>query len=613
MKRATIGIGAICSLVALVGALIPWTLSDHSIRNQIARQIRETTGLTMDPPSRMAFALLPRPLIKLENVTVHDRRGAFLVQAPVMKGDLRLISLLTGRIELSSISLFEPTMTVNIDGRPLIQKGALARASVAAPASAQAVLADAARLAVLRVVSGRILIRSPSRGFDASFRHVNANLDWPRLNAPASFSATGDWRGQSGSLTAWVGSPAAWLRGGTSQLALLEKSSICSIKLDGALAAGSDWRFRGQTSASTPSLSAFTAWLNDEASLPRAFGRASFTARAVADKTALAFDNLRLSLGNSDFEGSAALRSTATRPLISATLATDSLSLAPYLAELPKTVGYDGLWSHKPLAKSLGPLDLDLRISASKANLGRVEFSDLGMAVLLENGRLRFDMPEAKVYGGTLKARAIVAPAGGVQSLRASASFANIDAAALLWAASGFDRLSGTASGQFSVQSNGVAIADLMRGLVGTAKFSLSKGEFLGIDLERALRRIDTRPLSVAEEVHGGGTSFDTFSGALSFANDKAELQNVVLTGPGAQMTFKGDALLGERTLHIAAQARQAGSDGKVSPNGSHLNMKIRGFWNDPRLVLNAARLVRRSEAAAPLFQVGDSPAPGPR
>lgn len=603
MRRVTIGIGAAVALAALMGALVPWTLSGHAIRDQIASQFLSTTGLTMDPPTRVAFALLPRPLIKIENLKAHDNHGGFSVRARVVKGDLRLLALMTGRIELSSITLFHPAMSVDIDRHPLVTKGAIARASGAPAASAQAAKADAARLAVVRMVGGDIAIRSKSRKFRSTLRNVTAKLDWRRLDAPASLSGTGTWRGRTASLTAWFGRPSDLLRGSASPLTLRVDCALGFVRLDGSLRAGASWRFAGQTKAATASLSDVAEWLDENAILPRAFGRASLSARAKADAKAFSFSDVRLSLGGSNFEGSAALRTTAARPALSATLATDALAVTPYLAELPNAFGEDGSWSRRPLSRDLGGLDLDLRISATQARIGQVEMSDLGMAILLENGRLQIDLPEAKAYGGTLKARAAIAPAGDVQTLSASASFAGVDAGGLLWATNGYDKLSGTGSGQFSVHSSGEAVADLVRGLVGQAQFKVTKGAFVGIDFERALRRINNRPLSVAAEVHGGSTDFDILSGSLAIADDKASLQNVVLAGAGARVGLSGDALLGERALRIGVEARQAGPDGQASAKGSHLTMKIRGFWDDPKLVLNVDKLVRRSRAAAPLFE----------
>jgi AsmA protein len=108
--------------------------------------------------------------------------------------------------------------------------------------------------------------------------------------------------------------------------------------------------------------------------------------------------------------------------------------------------------------------------------------------------------------------------------------------------------------------------------------------------------------LSVASEVRGGRTSFDAFSGRVTFANDEADLHDVALVGPGVRLSLTGDLSLAEKALEVTVLARQAGSDGSPSAGGSQLSVQAVGYWDDPRLVIDAASLVRRSEAAAPLF-----------
>jgi len=590
------------AFAGVVGALVPWPLSGHAIRNQIIEQVRRATGLKMDSPTRVAFALLPRPLIKIEGVDVHDSHGDFSLTSHVAKGALRLTALFTGHIELSSITLFHPDLSVKLQERPLARRGAIARASAAAAGSSQAARADAARLGVVRMIGGRIALRDPARGFGAVFSDVDAKLDWARMSGPATLSGAARWRGRRASVRAWLGKPSALLRGSVSAFTIRAQSGFTAARFDGSVRTGPNWQFKGRTSAFTSSVFDAAQWL-DGMAVPAAFGSASVSAQAQADAKAIALKNLRLSLGGSRFEGSAALRTNRARPILSATVATSALAVTPFLSELPPAFGEDGSWSQSPLSRDLGGLDLDLRISATRAKLGGLALSNLGMEVLLEKNRLQFDLPEAKAYGGMVKARVSIAPAGGVQTLSGSATFSKVDAGRLLWAAAEYDRLSGTASGGFSVQSRGASVADLVRGLTGRADFTVSRGEFAGVDFERALRRINSRPLSVASEVHGGGTYFDTLSGGLTFGGGAAALNNVALAGPGVHVALAGEALIGRRALRLAVTARQAGPHGSPSADGSHMTVKVRGSWDEPRLVLNVDKLVRRSEAAAPLFE----------
>ena len=592
------------AIVALAAALLPWNLSDGAIREQILAQAQESIGLSPQMPARVTFSMLPRPRVKVEDFSILDQRSGFSVSAKVAKGDLRLLALASGKIELSSLTLFQPSIVVDIDRSPMQPQGAIARASGVSPTSPEAASMDSTRLAIVRVVGGELSIRSRRRRFETRFDNLDAKLDWRLLGGPASLTATGDWRGRSAALTAWIGRPVELLRGGASPIKISENSELLTSRFDGSLQAGSAWRLVGRMDGSSPALQALGRWVGDPAAgaLPRAFGSATLGGRISAGEDGLSFTEAAVSVGGSDFEGDAALRLTGPRPVLSATLASESLSLTPYLADFPALFDQDGGWSDRTIPTDFGNLDLDLRMSAARAKINRVELSDLGFTVLLNGGRLDLSLAEAKAYGGALKGQATLIRSTDGETLSGSANFSNLELGGMLWDADDCDRLNGAATGQFSLDSRGASVAELLRGLRGSAQFNVQHGEVVGIDLEQALRRVEKRPLSVALEVRAGRTTFDTFAGGLSFGDDKAKLQNVRLAGPGAKVDLSGETLLGERALAIKAVAQQAGSDGAPTAGGARLTMNVEGYWDEPHLVLDVDSLVRRSEAAAPLF-----------
>jgi hypothetical protein len=73
-------------------------------------------------------ALLPRPRIKIEEVTIHDRDGKLLIKSGTVRGNLRLLPAFAGRMEVSSLSLTAPDIDIDLDGKPLSGEGAIARA-----------------------------------------------------------------------------------------------------------------------------------------------------------------------------------------------------------------------------------------------------------------------------------------------------------------------------------------------------------------------------------------------------------------------------------------------------------------------------------------------------
>ena len=124
-------LGAGLGALVIAAALAPWTFSGTAVRKEIARQMRETVGLTMVSDGRTTLALLPRPRIKVADVTVRDRNGSLRMQAGILP-------MLAGRLELSSVTLVSPQLDIDIEAKPLTSEGAIARASEARPASPEA-------------------------------------------------------------------------------------------------------------------------------------------------------------------------------------------------------------------------------------------------------------------------------------------------------------------------------------------------------------------------------------------------------------------------------------------------------------------------------------------
>lgn len=115
---------------------------------------------------------------------------------------------------------------------------------------------------------------------------------------------------------------------------------------------------------------------------------------------------------------------------------------------------------------------------------------------------------------------------------------------------------------------------------------------------------MDKRPLSIGGEMRSGRTGFASAAGTFAVSTGVASLQDFVIDGPGTTMRVSGAARIADRALDLNAIARQSGSKGDGGPQ---LRVDIKGSFDDPHLVLDAASLIRRSEAAAPLF--GPKPA----
>ena len=104
-------------------------------------------------------------------------------------------------------------MQIDLDGRPMPPDSVIGRAADAAPATAEAASADAARLGAVTLVDGRARLISKQLSPDLSIDAINVTLDWRKPGAAAMVTGQAQIRGETAAIAAWIASPAGLLRG----------------------------------------------------------------------------------------------------------------------------------------------------------------------------------------------------------------------------------------------------------------------------------------------------------------------------------------------------------------------------------------------------------------
>lgn len=588
----------------LGAALAPWTLSGDALRRELAEQVMQTAGLRASAEGKATFAVLPRPRIKLENVIISDDNGALVINSDVLKGNLRILPLLAGRMELASVQLISPDIAYDHHDAPISRQGAIARASDALPATPEAAGADQARLGTISIIDGTARIKTRGAKDSLTIDDINLTLDWPRLSAPASLNGSISWKGETAEIAAWLGKPAAVLRGEESSATLKIDSRSLQATANGAISATPRLQFEGRVNAASHSMRALLASFGLQLPLPGPLANVSLSGNARASIRSLALSSLRMSIDGNAFEGALAVQATHARPAISGTLASESLVLAPMITDLPSLTSAEGQWNREQLSlAALDFADLDLRFSATRTRIGRAVFDDAGCSIMLSNGRLDITLGQARAYNGQIKGRLSLTPAERGLDLRATGVFAKVDAGAMMKEALRSIRLTGEASGQITLEGAGDSVADIIRSLDGSAQISFKNGDILGLDLEQALRRVEKRPLSIVTEVRSGRTGFDSASVSARLNDGTVAINEAIVSGLGVQLAVTGTASLVDRALNLRAMARQTGPNATARENGPQLMLDIRGPWDDPSLMFDKESLIRRSEAAAPLLR----------
>jgi AsmA protein len=611
VRRLLVGVAAtILVLFGVAAGLATWLYSPAATLAAVTRQINEATGLYVAAREGPRLFLTPRPHLVMSGVAFADRNKALQIEATELRGNLKLLPLFAGRLELDSATLTRPRARVDLDAAPIDAPGAATHAAAAQAGSMAAQKADDFRLGLVHIVDGALRLRR--EGVDYAADRISATLDWRKVGEHALLTSALDWRGERLQLVFWVARPGMFLRGDASVVTARIDGESMRLEAQGVAQSGANARFSGRVAGSAASAREALALFTVEAPFPGPFGDAEFSAQATIAPREAAFRDLRVLVDGNAFDGELTVRQEDGRPYVCATLKSDFVALKPLLADAPPLVGPDGQWSPKPLdLPDLTGADVDVKIAARHARFGRLTLDGASMTAALRDGALDLSLAEAEAYRGRLKARFSFKPAGRDLSMHAVAQTAGVDARALLWDSFGKEAVGGGLDSMVTVDAHGESVADMVRSLNGRASLTLTDGEIAGVDFDRALRRFEKRPLSSAQDIRSGSSPLTRAQATLLIEGGVATLEDGVASGPGFTLNFTGAANLAERSLAVKAAAREADAMGKPRDKGLQIAFDLAGPWDELKIAPDPKAFIRRSGAAAPLLP--EPPAEEPR
>lgn len=568
----------------------PYLFAGATLEGAVAEQLRATAGLTFYAGISGRFDLLPRPHLVFYETKVADPSGTIQVGAEEFDGDVRLLPLIVGRIELTSITLIKPRLTIDLDGKAVQAESFIGRAMRAGGSPVDR------PLGVVTLVDGTTTIKSKALRQPAELKDVNVTLDWRDLDSPATVAGSLSMSGTAADFTAWFAQPSGLMRGDHSAVAVRLHSAPLDLSATGDLVNGAATAFRGHLSAKAPSGAALLDLAGKPATLLAPFANLSLNADASVgidpdDDVSVDLQKLALRADGNAYEGALAFQAGA-RPSLSGTLATEQLSLMPFFSRMTALREANGRWSSLRLVGSAPTLlDLDLRISATHVRAPPFTVDDAALAVMTRGKRTEVALVEGKAYGGTAKGRISIGVANGEVTLRGSGSLGGADAATLTWDAFGRQLAAGTLSASANVETNGDSLAGLMRNLQGWAKGGATDGEILGVDVERALRERQRNDLGAAlKALRSGRTPFSTLTIGARLVDGVATLDQGAVKTPDANLAVAGSADIGARRLDLHLNAAPSDAATPRNPKAPPLAFGLQGSFDKVTLRPAVAR-----------------------
>jgi AsmA protein len=596
MSRRVVFLIALISLAILGAAAVPWNLTGTRLSATVARHLRANYGLNFTVEGESTFALLPTPRVKFEGMKLSFPNEALKAEGGTLRGELRLLSLLLGRIELSEIMLSETRITAS--------EGALWSQDWQALLKDRLGAAHARRL----VVAASTLRWSDRK--DADLDKVNVLINWAGSEEPLYAVGSASWRGETVAVEKASFHPISLASNQLSPISLTLTAPSGRVAVTGEIQLGEDPRLTGESLVEATSLRNFTRWSGLKLPFGSQIQALSIQGDVSMNRRRLSWPSVVVSLGDDKLEGTMAVRLDSERPLITGTLAAEGLNLSDFVRPLVQARLGSGGWSDEPidLAAATGS-DLDLRISATSARMRSLRMDNMAASVLVRPGRIEASIGRADLYQGTVKGRLALTTTGAVSEMKSQATFDGVDLAAFLGAVGEPRWITGLAQGQIVLEGTGQTPAELVRQTNGRANVTVGEGELVGIALDDALRRVEKRPLLASLNWRGGRTPFDQAHAQLAVNAGIGTVSEGRVTAPGMMMGLQGDISLRDRSLAMKAEVSLANQAPNAVPM---IAFDLSGNWDNVEVRPEARSLIERSGAAKPLFgpRVQSAPAP---
>jgi AsmA protein len=573
---------AAVGLAAVVALANPWPLAEKRVHAWAVKSLSGQTGLSVSGSGRAEIAFLPTPRIILKDVRAEAE--GLRIETQRVRVDIRVLTLLAGRADISDVTLYAPQVSVAIGEDADLLSVLTSRALSDLPATP--------RLHVRE--NGSLFLRRGQQIVSLA-RNVRGSIAARQSGEPAQIEAQWLWRGED--IAVSFASDSA-TRAIQPMLAL--RSGPFALDFTGARRSGpaDPGPLSGTFSLRSPSLSRLNTWLASGSPVLLPLGATTLAGQLILGPASAELKAAMVQIGNDQLQGALDWRKTDGRWRLGGTLAGRSLEIGgpngsfdaqrfgPFDPASTIPLDVDDLFAH----------DIDLRLSLDRVRLPGLALTELAAQINGARNRLDLTIVNAGLHKGVLRARASLSRADGVVELKGQVSGDRVDLGALTADMLDTRRMTGTGSLQLQVDMAGRTGAELTSSAAGRLAFSARNGDFQGMNLNDAMRRIERQPLAAARDWRGGRTSFEQLIVNGQIRDGVLELGEARAVGAGYRLTLGGRLLFTDKLMQIAGTVQ--------SPNGQiGVPFDIAGALLEPIINVNTRVLIERSGAASPFLQ----------
>lgn len=296
----------------------------------------------------------------------------------------------------------------------------------------------------------------------------------------------------------------------------------------------------------------------------------------------LAFPKATVSLDGNEATGVISLRTSGPRPKVEGTLAFKSFAMAPYIETLAS-----GLGSTAPITKDgdqqalIKLVDADLRLSARKVAMPRLEVGRGAVTLSINNGRMLADVAEFEIEGGTIGGQITLDVSGSEPRLGIKARADGIDPGRVFADVLKRNPLLGRANITLDATGTGATLEAIKATLAGKGSFQMVESGRLGLDLKTLLHVSQKGEATGWSAAGRGNTSLSTLTARFHVSEGSVMFESI--TAQSGSTTYLGagraDFLRQQLDLSIA----NGNATSSEVPVTAREAMRMHGPWEAPQ------------------------------
>jgi len=611
MKRFILFIFVVLLLIGGAIAALPFILSADIIREQVTAAVKSQTGRDLIIDGDASLSVLPNIALKVGKASLSNTAemgGGIFAQMEEFRVGLKLIPLLSGKMQVSGLSLTNPVIMLKRSKSGAVNWTMANADGQAQPAqqpdgSASLPLRDVS-LGDISIKNGTLSFVDEQAGSEMRFEKINVNLSLPNLESMLEASGSVTWNSNLIEGTFSLKSPNTFLAGESSQFSIDVQSDLITTRFNGQMAVLKEGvSAEGDLKFNTPSLRKLAAWAGSP--LPKGPGLQglSVEGRLQATPALITLNEAVVVLDKMKSEGNLVVN-LASKPMsLQATMAVDAINLNAYAAGGGTKGSSNGKWDNTPIDFSaLGSFDADLRLSTGAISYQDIKIGKSALTVSIKDRLLTANLTELQLYKGMTKGQIIVNARNKTPTISVKTNISNVQALPLLQDLSGFDWIDGLANINLDVVASGRSQSQLVQSLKGKAGFSFANGAVRGINVAKMIRNVKNLNLSGWSRGKAESTDFSKLGASFTINKGQAVTRDLAMIGPLVRLTGAGTVNLPAQSLDFRLQPKLVGSlegqGGDVDLAGLDIPVIVKGPWSSPSIRPDLKGLLQNPEQA---------------